>query len=185
MAVLQKIREFFTPAAAAAGCSETEPEAVVPAPLDTVYEIRPLTDKQLKEVSLLNQRCFKKGENYTKHTFAYLLSEPRTLSYRISTPDEKLIAFIFITLAEDGTGHITTIGVAPEHRRRGLAQKLLAHTEEALKRRNVNTVFLEVRIDNLPAQNLYRRLGYAIVQRLPKYYNNGGDGFLMVKSLFE
>ena len=177
MAVLQKIREFFVPA-------RIEPEIVVPAPPATVYEVRPLTDKQLKEVLLLNQRCFRKGENYTKHTFSFLLSDPNTLSYRIASPNENLVAFIFITVGEDSAGHITTIGVAPEHRRRGLARKLLVHAEEALRKRNVNTVFLEVRVDNLPAQTLYHELGYAIVQRLPKYYNNGGDGFLMVKSLF-
>jgi [ribosomal protein S18]-alanine N-acetyltransferase len=176
MAVLQKIREFFVPA-------RVEPEIIVPA-LPTTYEIRLLTDKQLQEVLLLNQRCFRKGENYTKHTFAYLLSEPNTLSYRIASATEKLVAFIFITIAEDGVGHITTIGVAPEHRRRGLAQKLMLHAEEALRKRDINTIFLEVRVDNLAAQTLYRRLGYAIVQRLPKYYNGGEDGFLMVKSLF-
>lgn len=178
MAVLQKIREFFVPA-------DLEAEVLVPAPPTAAYEIRPLTDKHLKEVLLLNQRCFKKGDNYTKYTFSFLLSEPNTLSYRIVTQNEKIVGFIFITVTKDGTGHITTIGVAPEHRRRGLAQKLLAHAEEALKKRDINTIFLEVRVDNLPAQNLYRQFDYAVVQRLPKYYNNGEDGFLMVKSLFD
>jgi ribosomal-protein-alanine N-acetyltransferase len=181
MAVLQKIWAFFIPAAH----DGAEREAPAPAPLDTVYEIRPLTDKHLKEVLEVNQRCFQKGENYTKHTFSYLLSEPNTLSYRVATPEDGLVGFIFVTIAEDGTGHITTIGVAPEHRRRGLAQKLLARAEEALRIRNINTVFLEVRVDNVAAQNLYSRLGYSVVQRLPKYYNNGGDGFLMVKPLLE
>jgi ribosomal-protein-alanine N-acetyltransferase len=175
MAVLQKIRDFFVPA--------DEPETVIPAPLSD-YKILPLTDRQLTDVLLLNQRCFRKGENYTKHTFSFLLSQPNTLSYRAVTPEDTLVGFIFITVTDDGSGHITTIGVAPEHRRRGLAQKLLAHTEEALLKRNINTIFLEVRVDNLPAQTLYRRLDYAIVQRLPKYYNNGADGFLMVKSLY-
>jgi ribosomal-protein-alanine N-acetyltransferase len=95
-----------------------------------------------------------------------------------------MAAFIFVmTNREDGTGHITTIGVAPEHRRRGLANKLLSHAEEALRKRGINVVMLEVRTGNRAAQNLYRAFDYAIVQRLPKYYNNGEDGFLMVKSL--
>lgn len=175
MAVFQKIFEFFTPL-------QPAPEIIVSAPPAT-YEIHPLTDKYLKEVLYLNGRCFKKGENYTKHTFSFLLSEPNTLSYCIATPTEKLIAFIFVAVSGDGTGHITTIGVAPEHRRRGLAQKLLVHVEEGLRKRSVNTIFLEVRVDNLPAQMLYRHFGYTIVQRLSKYYNNGEDGFLMVKSL--
>ena len=177
MAVFQSIRNFFF-----VPTTVFEPEIVVPAP-ETVYEIRPLTEKQLKEVLKLNLRCFAAGENYTKFTFSYLLNEPRTLSYRLVTPTEQMVAFIFVMTNTDGAGHVTTIGVAPEHRRRGLANKLLQHTEEALQKRNINTVMLEVRVGNTPAQNLYRESGYAVVQRLKSYYNNGEDGFLMVKSL--
>ncbi len=177
MAVFQSIRNFFVPA------TVFEPELIVPAP-PTIYEIHPLTDKQLKEVLKLNLRCFKAGENYTKHTFSYLLSEPNSLSYRVVTPNGEMAAFVFVmTSREDGTAHITTIGVAPEHRRRGLANKLLRHAEEALRTRGISVVMLEVRVGNRDAQNLYRAFDYAIVQRLPKYYNNGEDGFLMVKSL--
>lgn len=177
MAVFQSIRNFFIPA------EIFEPETIVPAP-PTVYEVQPLTDRHLKEVLKLNLRCFKAGENYTKHTFSYLLGEPNCLSYRAVIPNGQMAAFVFImTSREDGTGHITTIGVAPEHRRRGLANRLLARAEEALRARNINSVMLEVRVGNLAAQNLYRQFDYAIIQRLNKYYNNGEDGFLMVKSL--
>lgn len=178
MAVFQSIRNFFVPPTECASA-----EVVIPAPL-TTYEVRPLTDKQLKDVLKLNLRCFKAGENYTKHTFAYLLNEPDSLSYRIVTPTGQMVAFIFVmTNRRDGTGHITTIGVAPEHRQRGLANQILAHAEEALRNRQIGTVMLEVRVSNLAAQNLYKSFDYAIVQRLNSYYNNGEDGFLMVKSL--
>lgn len=177
MAVLERLFNFFIPA------QDAEPEIIVPAP-PAVYETRPLTDKQLQEVLKLNLRCFKAGENYTRHTFSYLLGEPNSLSYRIVTPDGQMAAFIFVmTNTDDATGHITTIGVAPEHRRRGLANKLLSHAEESLRKRGINVVMLEVRAGNRAAQKLYRAFDYAIVQRLPKYYNNGEDGFLMVKSL--
>jgi len=176
MAVLQTIRNFFVPT------EPVEPEIIVPA-APTVYEIHPLTEKHLKEVMRVNLRCFKKGENYTKHTFSFLLNEPTTLSYRVSTPDEEIVGFIFV-MTSQGTGHVTTIGVAPEHRRRGLAQKMLRHVEEALQKREIATVSLEVRVSNIAAQSLYRDAGYTIVQRLNNYYNNGEDAFLMVKSLF-
>ncbi|MEP6904071.1 MAG: ribosomal protein S18-alanine N-acetyltransferase [Actinomycetota bacterium] len=176
MAVLQIIRNLFVP-------TETvEPEIIVPA-APTVYEIHPLTEKYLKEVMRLNLRCFKKGENYNKHTFSYLLNEPTTLSYRVETMTEQIVGFIFV-MTNSGTGHITTIGVAPEHRRRGLAEKMLLHSEVALQRRDITTISLEVRVSNIAAQSLYRGLNYTIVQRLNNYYNNGEDGFLMVKSLF-
>jgi len=176
MAVLQIIRNLFVPT------EIVETEIIVPAPA-TTYEIHPLTEKHLKEVMRVNLRCFKKGENYTKHTFSYLLNEPTTLSYRVAAPDEPIVGFVFV-MTNQGTGHITTIGVAPEHRRRGLAEKMLAHCEEALQKREIATVSLEVRVSNIAAQSLYRGLGYTIVQRLNNYYNNGEDAFLMVKSLY-
>ncbi len=176
MAFLDKIFGLFVPT------KQGEPEIIVSAPM-MAYEISPLTEKHLKEVLKLNLRCFKEGENYTKHTFAYLLNEPNCLSYQLVTPKTQMVGFIFV-MVENGIGHITTIGVAPEHRRRGLAQRLLTHAEKALQNRNISTVTLEVRVGNSAAQNLYRELKYSTVQRIKKYYNNGEDGFLMVKSLF-
>lgn len=173
MAVLQKIRDFFV-------ASEVD-EEIIPAPA-TSYEIRPLTDKQLKEVWKLNQRCFINGESYPKSTLNYLLTSTNTLSYRAVTLKDEMAGFIFITV-QDGTAHLTTIGVSPEHRRRGLAQMMINHIEEALRKREISMISLEVRVSNFAAQNLYRQLDYAVMQRLAKYYNNGEDGFLMVKSL--
>lgn len=178
MAFLQTIRSFFV--------SQTpieETKVVVPAP-PTVYEVRTLTEKQLKEVMSLNLRCFRNGENYTKHTFNYLLNDSRTLSYRVITPENEMVGFVFVMMDDKGIGHITTIGIAPEHRRRGLAERLLAHSEDALQKRQISTVMLEVRVSNIAAQSLYRGRGYVVVQRIGKYYNNGEDCFLMMKSLF-
>jgi len=131
----------------------------------------------------LNIRCFRDGENYTKHTFSYLLNEPKTLSYRVVTPADEMVGFVVVMVNENGAAHLTTIGIAPEHRRRGLAKRLLDHTEKAIKNRDINTVMLEVRVSNTAAQKLYRENGYAIAQRISSYYNNGEDGFLMMKPL--
>ena len=176
MAVLQTIRNFFVH-------DESDETAVIIPAAPTVYEIRPLTDRHQTEVTALNLCCFKNGENYTKHTFAYLLGDANTLSYRVVTSENEMVGFVFVMLSEDGAGHLTTIGVSPEHRRRGIAKKLLIHIENSMRQRNISTVMLEVRVSNEAAQNLYRNFGYSIVQRVKSYYNNGEDCFLMVKSL--
>src|SRR5688572_23732707 len=126
MAVLQTLRNFFVPLETA------EPEIVIPAPA-TEYTVRPLTEKHLNEVLRLNVRCFRNGENYTKHTFSYLLGESRNLSYRAVTSNGEMVGFAFVLVNEDGSAHLTTIGVAPEHRRRRVANRLLAHLEDALR----------------------------------------------------
>lgn len=176
MAVLQTIRNFFTAA------EPVDTGEVVPAPI-CEYLVRPLTLQHIEEVLRLNIRCFRNGENYTRSTFNFLLSEPRTLSYRAVTDSDEMIGFVFVMMNEEGSGHLTTIGVAPEHRRRRIGERLLSHIEDALRIRGISTIMLEVRVSNTSAQNLYSRNGYAIVQRLAKYYNNGEDGFLMMKSL--
>ncbi len=176
MAVLETIKSFFIQA------EPSEAKFVESAP-STTYEIKPLTTKHIDEVSQLNLRCFKKGENYTKHTFSFLLDDPTTLSFRVETPADPVVGFIFVMVHQNGTGHVTTVGVAPEHRRRGLAERLMAHVEEALRKRGINTIALEVRVSNIGAQSLYRGMNYSIVQRIDAYYNNGEDAFLMVKPL--
>ena len=177
MAVLQTIRNFLgsTP-------SIVEPEAIVPA-LPTTYTIRPLTRDHLPEVLRLNLRCFRNGENYTKHTFAYLFNAPNILSYRAATPTDETVGFVFVMMNENGSGHLTTIGVAPEHRRRRVGEMLLGHAEEALKKREATTVVLEVRVGNFGAQEMYRMFGYSVVQRIENYYTNNEACYLMMKSL--
>jgi ribosomal-protein-alanine acetyltransferase len=176
MAVLQTIRNFLIATQVA------EPEVIVPAP-PCVYEIRPLTAEHLQETLRLNIRCFRNGGNYTKHTFAYLLNDPRTLSYRVVTSADEIVGFVFVMINENGAGHLTTIGVAPEHRRRGIGKRLLNHIEAALKKRDIGTIVLEVRVGNEAAQDLYRGLGYTTVQRIENYYINGEACFLMMKAL--
>lgn len=154
----------------------------MPAPM-TTYAVHPLTEKDLDEVLRLNLRCFVNGENYTKHTFNYLLTQPNALCYQISTEERSMAGFICVLLAENGAAHVTTIGVAPEHRRRGLAERLLRHVDRALLEKGVGSIMLEVRVSNRAAQQLYLSCGFSIVQRLSAYYNNGEDGFLMVKAV--
>ena len=52
-----------------------------------------------------------------------------------------------------------------------------------LRKRSVTTVVLEVRVSNVAAQELYAQAGYTIVKQMTRYYHNGEDGFLMMKSL--
>jgi ribosomal-protein-alanine acetyltransferase len=147
------------------------------------YDVRPMTVSQLDECWRLDQRCFVDGEAYSRDTFEYLLTAAESVSYRAVTQGGTMVGFIVGLVEPDHTGHVTTIGVSPEHRRRGIARSLMQYVEDGFRRRNVRMVRLEVRSVNAGAQQLYRDLGYVVTQRLPRYYSNGGDGLLMVKSL--
>lgn len=159
------------------------PAAVTAPAASTTYSLRPLTSESIDELIALNLRCFKNGENYTKHTFSYLLSQPNALCYKCVTSENVMAGFLCVLVGDEGTVHITTIAVAPEHRRRGLAEQLLEHLENAMRVRGLGSVILEVRVSNLPAQTLYKNSGYSVVQRIANYYNNGEDCFLMMKAV--
>jgi ribosomal-protein-alanine N-acetyltransferase len=145
--------------------------------------LRPLVLSDLNELWQLDLRCFVDGEAYERETFRYLLSNTNTIARQIRSEYDEMSAFALAVVESDGVGHITTIGVAPEYRRRGLARLILHETERSFLARGVTTVRLEVRVGNDAAQKLYEQMGYVVVQRMGKYYSNGDDGYLMVKSL--
>jgi [ribosomal protein S18]-alanine N-acetyltransferase len=182
MAVLKKIRSRWWSTSDGDYPTDSS-EFPAPAPVGTRYDIRPLTISHLDDCWRLDQQCFVDGEAYSRETFEYLLTAPESVSYLAATPSGAMVGFVIGLIEPDHTGHITTVGVAPEHRRRHLGRRLMIEVEKGFKARNVRVVRLEVRSLNIPAQKLYQRLGYSITQRLPKYYSNGGDGLLMLKSL--
>lgn len=192
MAVLKKFRSrFWSSSDDAVSTNDGEEmsrgsQACTMSPLaqfKTNYDVRPLTVAQLDECWQLDQLCFVDGEAYSRDTFEYLLTLPDSVSYRVVTSSGAMVGFIVGIIEPDKTGHITTIGVSPAHRRRRLAHRLMIKAEEGFRRRKIALMRLEVRSINTSAQALYRTLGFQVTQRLPRYYSNGGDGLLMVKSL--
>jgi ribosomal-protein-alanine N-acetyltransferase len=145
--------------------------------------LRPLYLSDLNELWQLDLRCFINGEAYERETFRYLLTNPKAIARQIRSEWDEMSAFAIGVIEEDGCGHITTVGVAPEYRRKGLARLILNEVERSFLTRGVTTVRLEVRTDNVPAQHLYEHIGYAIVKRMDRYYSTGHDAYLMVKSL--
>jgi len=185
MAVLKKIRARWWSQGEEPGedAPPVEAEAEASPLVQVRYDVRPMTLSHLDECWRLDQRCFVDGEAYSRDTFEYLLTAPESVSYRAVTQGGLMVGFIVGLVEPDHTGHVTTLGVAPEHRRRRIAERMMMKVEDGFRRREVRIIRLEVRSVNTGAQQLYRNLGYIVTQRLPRYYSNGGDGLLMVKSL--
>jgi len=80
-------------------------------------------------------------------------------------------------------GHILNIAVDPAYRGRGLGKRLLEYALDYCRRLGAERVELEVRTGNDPAIALYRKYGFVIRERLPFYYSDGEDAFVMVREL--
>ncbi len=83
---------------------------------------------------------------------------------------------------EERCGHIISIAVDPLYRGFGVGKKLMLEIERRMILYNVSSIFLEVRVDNKVAINLYKKLGYNIVSILPRYYGTV-DAYLMKKDV--
>ncbi len=81
-------------------------------------------------------------------------------------------------------GHIVSIAVLPEYRRRGIGTALMVEAMRRLKEiYGASEAYLEVRVSNDAAIRLYEKLGFKKVRRLRKYYLDGEDAWLMAKKL--
>lgn len=90
-----------------------------------------------------------------------------------------IIGFAGMWLAFD-EAHVTTIGVDPLYRGRGLGELLfLAIVDEAVAR-GANWLTLEVRVSNSAAQDLYRKYGFTVHGTRKRYYSdNNEDAHIM------
>jgi ribosomal-protein-alanine N-acetyltransferase len=80
--------------------------------------------------------------------------------------------------------HLTDLGVAAEHRRRGAARSLVHALVEDARRSGAAVILLEVRASNLPALCLYRDEGFSEVGRRARYYSdNDEDAVVMRREL--
>ena len=80
--------------------------------------------------------------------------------------------------------HVNNIAVRPHARRAGLGSALLGAALELGAEAGAVSAVLEVRVGNLAAQGLYRRLGFVVVGQRRNYYKQPPeDALVMVAPL--
>lgn len=139
--------------------------------------------KYLDRLFEIEKQCFTK-EAFTKQQILYLLTDYNTISLVAKINDE-IVGFVIMQLDSQDSrffGHIITLNVASNFRRKGVAQRLLNEVEKILKSRGINECRLEVRQDNLAAIKLYKQLGYREFGVLNHYYGKM-HGFYLQKTL--
>ncbi|ORM55652.1 ribosomal-protein-alanine N-acetyltransferase [Pantoea conspicua] len=104
---------------------------------------------------------------WSEQTFARNQGE-RFLNLRLDV--EGQMAGFAITQVVLDEASLFNIAVDPAWQRRGFGRQLLQHLIDELIKRDVLTLWLEVRASNLPAIALYQQLEFNQVSRRPNYY---------------
>jgi len=99
--------------------------------------------------------------------------------YLVARAVERVVGFGGIWLMVD-EAHITTFGVHPEWRRRGVGRQLLLALAQLSVEMRAARMTLEVRAGNQAAQELYRRFGFIVAGRRARYYTDDGEDALVM-----
>jgi ribosomal-protein-alanine N-acetyltransferase len=125
--------------------------------------------------------CFPEGIAYGRFEMkVYLRAEG---SYCLLAESGGNVAgFILAELAPD-EGHIITLDVLEEYRRRGIGSLLLSAAEKEAASRGGKRMVLETATTNKAAIALWRKHGYRQLGTIEDYYGRGRDAFRMGKEL--
>jgi ribosomal-protein-alanine N-acetyltransferase len=154
------------------------------------FTLRKFTSDDLQAVMHINRICL--PENYTDMFFIDLHERfPETLI--VAEENHELVGYIMsrieVGLSNFGLGglvrkgHVVSIAVMPQSRRKGIASALIKAAMEGMISYKAKQIYLEVRVTNEAGVNLYKRLGLEITRTISGYYSDGEDAHVMSKKL--
>ncbi len=145
--------------------------------------VRTATLDDLEVIYKIELECFDDNA-FAKQQLEYLVRAERSVTL-IAVQSGEPVGFIAGSVGhfKKTVGHIYTLDVKRDHRRKGVASKLLDSLERVLVDRGVETCYLEASVDNVAARNLYIKHGYRPVETLRDYYGLGVDGIRFKKDL--
>lgn len=158
--------------------------------LQKTFKLRKFMLKDLERVTYINRVCL--PENYVDSFFTDLYERfPET--FIVAEENGEVVGYIMCRI-ETGLsnfgfggfikkGHIVSIAVMSQHRRKGIGEALVKTALEGMRLYNAKQCFLEVRVTNMPAISLYRKLGFKISRTIHGYYSDGEDAYLMTREL--
>jgi [ribosomal protein S18]-alanine N-acetyltransferase len=138
--------------------------------------IRRFTFSDLDDILDIERHAFPKSP-YSWATFVnlqWLYPETFLVYVEEGSPSRESSLQGYIIFSQDG--HILSIAVHPEHRKKGIGKELI---DRVLGIPQVRKVWAEVRKSNQSAQAFYLRLGFRFVAVVPKYY--GEEDALIVE----
>jgi len=154
------------------------------------FKLRKFTVDDLQTVMKINRLCL--PENYMDSFFIDLYRRfPET--FIVAEENGEVVGYIMcrmeVGLSSIGLsgvirkGHIVSIATMPEHRREGIAKAIITKMMEAMREYKAKQCYLEVRVTNDPAVNLYKKLGFEVSRTVHGYYADGEDAHVMTKKL--
>jgi ribosomal-protein-alanine N-acetyltransferase len=144
----------------------------------------------LERITYINRTCL--PENYSDYFFVdlhrkfpetFIVAEENgeVVGYIMCRIETGLSSSIFRGLIKKG--HIVSVAVMQEYRRKGIGEALVAEAMENMRLYKAKHCFLEVRVANTAAVDLYKKLGFDVSRTVRGYYADGEDAYVMETKL--
>jgi ribosomal-protein-alanine N-acetyltransferase len=145
--------------------------------VDIDLRLDKLKRRDLRHVLPIEAAVF--PEPWSSAVFNSELALRRGRLYRAAWDGDTMAGYIGFMIVDE-EAHITTIATAPTYQRSGVATALIIDGIRTLVVSGVKHVSLEVAAGNEPAQNLYRRFGFAPIGVRKNYYPVTGEDALVM-----
>lgn len=145
-------------------------------------EILKMNESHVEAIAELEKICFQ--DPWSVNSIASELAN-RLSTWLVAVENGTVCGYVGSQSVLD-SADMMNIAVHPEYRNRGIACALVSELIALLKNQNVISLMLEVRVSNESAINLYKKLGFDIVGKRPRYYHNPReDAYIMRKEFAE
>lgn len=135
-------------------------------PAAAAYQIEPAHIWEVLTLHRLERQIFRQ-DTYNRLEMLLLFLLPGLINLKLVGPDGQAVGFVSGGQVIGGKTWIITIGIHPDHRRRGLGRRLLRAIEARL---DGHDIYLTVRVSNVGAIQLYESEGYRLARRKYGYY---------------
>jgi ribosomal-protein-alanine N-acetyltransferase len=136
-----------------------------------------MREKDLDQVLAIERTCF--PSPWSPEVFLHEIRHDRAAANLVLEQGESVVGYACAWFSGPEL-KINNLAVHREHRRRGLASRMLLHLMGQARRAGCRRARLEVRPSNRAALALYRRYGFVVVGRVANYYRIEGEDALVL-----
>ena len=137
--------------------------------------IREFRRQDIKRVLEIEKASFK--DPYPHHVLLDIYN--LGAGFLVAQQDNIVVGYIIFWIRFEDEGHIISIAVDENHRRKEVGSQLVETAMEIFKRYNITQIKLEVRVSNNGAIKFYNDMGFNKKEVLEKYYEDLEDAVLM------
>ena len=142
-----------------------------------MIEIKNMTQAHVFQIAEIEKLCF--SDPWSEKSVASEL-ENRLSLWLVAMDGDRVAGYVGSQSVLD-EADMMNVAVHPDYRRQGIGRDLVLALAEALRKKGIRGLMLEVRQSNAPAIALYEQLGFGQVGLRPNYYRNPKENALILR----